>query len=77
MRKMQLKLGALRNASGQNFIEYALVAGFLAASACAILPDVVLSVSTVFSQVGTVAAGAASQGVTTLNQSEALPSSRN
>ena len=45
---------------GQDLIEYALMAGFVAVSAGALLPNVVTSISTIFSQVGSVVAVAAS-----------------
>lgn len=46
--------------SGQDLIEYALMAGFVAVSAGALLPNVASSISTIFSSVGSVVAAAAS-----------------
>jgi Flp pilus assembly pilin Flp len=46
----------------QDLIEYALMAGFVALSAAAIMPGVAASVSTIFSQVGSTLSGAATQG---------------
>ena len=40
--------------SGQDLIEYALMAGFVAVVVAAVLPDVASSVSTIFSEVGSV-----------------------
>ena len=45
--------------SGQDLIEYALMAGFVALSAGALLPGIATSVSTIFSQVASVVAVAA------------------
>jgi Flp pilus assembly pilin Flp len=48
-----------RDCTGQDLIEYALMAGFVALSAGALLPGVATSISTIFSNVGSVAAAAA------------------
>ena len=40
--------------SGQDLIEYALMAGFVAVAAGAIMPGVSTSISTIFSKVGSV-----------------------
>ena len=47
---------------GQDLIEYALMAGFVAVSAGAIMPGVASSISVIFSQIASVMTGAASQG---------------
>ena len=52
----------LKDVRGQDLIEYALMAGFVAVSAGAIMPGVAGSISTIFSLVGSVLTGAASQG---------------
>jgi pilus assembly protein Flp/PilA len=62
MKKFVPKLSALMNTSGQDLIEYALMAGFVAVSAGAIMPGVASSISTIFSQVGSVMAIASTQG---------------
>jgi pilus assembly protein Flp/PilA len=49
-----------RDCAGQDLIEYALMAGFVAVSAGALLPNIATSISTIFSQVGSVVAVAAS-----------------
>jgi len=49
-----------RDRRGQDLIEYALMAGFLAVAAGAILPGVSSSISTIFSQVASVMTNAAS-----------------
>lgn len=50
-----------RDAQGQDLIEYALMAGFVAVAAGAIMPNVASSISTIFSQIGSVLASASSQ----------------
>ncbi|HTB17366.1 MAG TPA: hypothetical protein VK708_04585 [Bryobacteraceae bacterium] len=49
-----------RNCQGQDLIEYALMAGFVAVAAGAIMPGVTSSISTIFSQVTSVMTNAAS-----------------
>jgi Flp pilus assembly pilin Flp len=46
---------------GQDLIEYALMAGFVAVAAGAIMPNIASSISTIFSQIASVMTGAASQ----------------
>jgi len=62
MKNMILKLQALRDTRGQDLIEYALMAGFVAVAAGAVMPGVASSISTIFSQVGSVMAVASTQG---------------
>jgi pilus assembly protein Flp/PilA len=50
----------LFDCAGQDLIEYALMAGFVAVSAGALLPNITTSVSTVFSSIASVVAVAAS-----------------
>jgi Flp pilus assembly pilin Flp len=50
-----------REERGQDLIEYALMAGFVAVAAGAIMPNVASSISTIFSQVSSVMTAAASQ----------------
>ncbi len=47
---------------GQDLIEYALMAGFVAVAAGAIMPGVSKSISTIFSKVASVMTNAATQG---------------
>jgi pilus assembly protein Flp/PilA len=49
-----------RDRSGQDLIEYAMMAGFVAVAAGAIMPAVSSSISTIFSQVSSVMTNAAS-----------------
>jgi pilus assembly protein Flp/PilA len=62
MKNLMLKIQALRNTRGQDLIEYALMAGFVAVAAGAVMPGVASSISTIFSQVGSVMANASTQG---------------
>ncbi len=57
-----LKLKVLRDTRGQDLIEYALMAGFVAVAAGAIMPGVADSISTIFSKVASVMASASTQG---------------
>ena len=50
-----------RDRRGQDLIEYALLAGFVALAAGAIMPGVATSISTVFSEVASVMTSASSQ----------------
>ena len=50
------------NKKGQDLIEYALMAGFVAVAAGAIMPNIAVSISTIFSEIASVMTGAASQG---------------
>jgi Flp pilus assembly pilin Flp len=54
-------LGIWNDTRGQDLIEYALMAGFVAVAAGAIMPNVASSISTIFSQVSSVLASASSQ----------------
>ena len=52
----------LRDERGQDLIEYALMAGFVAVAAGAVMPNVAGSISTIFSKVNSVLGLAAAQG---------------
>ena len=62
MKTLILKIQALRDSRGQDLIEYALMAGFVAVAAGAVMPGVASSISTIFSKVGSVMADASTQG---------------
>ena len=49
----------LRDTRGQDLIEYALMAGFVAVSAGALMPSIATSISTVLSNVGSLLTAAA------------------
>jgi Flp pilus assembly pilin Flp len=50
-----------RDERGQDLIEYALMAGFVAVAAGAIMPNVASSISTIFSQISSVLTAASTQ----------------
>jgi pilus assembly protein Flp/PilA len=56
-----LKLKVWKDTRGQDLIEYALMAGFVAVAAGAFMPGVAGSISTIFSKISSVMAVAASQ----------------
>ncbi|HLX44587.1 MAG TPA: hypothetical protein VKR43_14175 [Bryobacteraceae bacterium] len=62
MKNFILKLKILKDTRGQDLIEYALMAGFVAVAAGAIMPGVATSISTIFSKVASVMSNAATQG---------------
>ena len=55
------RLRIWKDTHGQDMIEYALMAGFVALAAGAIMPGVATSISTIFSKIGSVTASAASE----------------
>jgi len=55
------KLRIWKDTRGQDLIEYALMAGFVAVAAGAIMPGVASSISTIFSKISSVMSAAASQ----------------
>jgi pilus assembly protein Flp/PilA len=60
--KALLTMKIWRDKQGQDLIEYALMAGFVAVAAGALMPTVASSISTVFSKISSVMAAAASTG---------------
>ena len=56
------KLRIMKDTRGQDLIEYALMAGFVAVAAGAIVPGVASSIKTIFSKVNTVMTNSANQG---------------
>ena len=59
--KLIIQAKIWREEQGQDLIEYALMAGFVAVAAGAIMPNVASSISTIFSQVSSVLGAASSQ----------------
>jgi pilus assembly protein Flp/PilA len=57
------KLRIWKDTRGQDLIEYALMAGFVAVAAGAIMPGVATSISTIFSKVSSVISTAASEPI--------------
>jgi pilus assembly protein Flp/PilA len=62
MNKMMIALKIWKDAKGQDLIEYALMAGFVAVAAGAIMPDVSNNISQIFSKISSTMGSAASQG---------------
>ena len=62
MKNFILKLQIWKDTKGQDLIEYALMAGFVAVAAGAIMPGVASSISTIFSKISSVMAKASTQG---------------
>ena len=58
MKNLLLKLKVMKDTRGQDLIEYALMAGFVAVAAGAIMPGVATSISTIFSKVASLIAAA-------------------
>jgi pilus assembly protein Flp/PilA len=54
LRKLLLRVKIWTDTRGQDLIEYALMAGFVAVAAGAVVPDVGTSISTIFSKVNSV-----------------------
>lgn len=52
----------IRNKKGQDLIEYAMMAGFVAVAAGSIMPNVSTNISTIFSKVGSSMSRAATTG---------------
>ena len=59
--KLIIQAKIWREERGQDLIEYALMAGFVAVAAGAIMPNIASSISTIFSQVSSVLSAASSQ----------------
>jgi len=62
IKNMILKIQVLKDTKGQDLIEYALMAGFVAVAAGAIMPGVSQNISQIFSKVASSMGNAASQG---------------
>jgi pilus assembly protein Flp/PilA len=60
---MAWKLRIWKDTRGQDLIEYALMAGFVAVAAGAIMPGVATSISTIFSKVASVVSVAGSEPI--------------
>jgi len=62
MKNLILKLKVMADTRGQDLIEYALMAGFVAVAAGAIMPGIATQISTIFSKISSVMSNAAAQG---------------
>lgn len=60
--QMIMALKIWKDTKGQDLIEYALMAGFVAVAAGAIMPDVSNNISQIFSKISSSMGSAASQG---------------
>ena len=60
--KIAYTLRIWKDTKGQDLIEYALMAGFVAVAAGAVMPQVASQVSTIFSKVNSQLTAAAAQG---------------
>ncbi len=58
MKNFLLKLKVMKDTRGQDLIEYALMAGFVAVAAGAIMPNIATSISQIFSKVNSVMSAA-------------------
>jgi Flp pilus assembly pilin Flp len=58
---LRFLMRAWRDRRGQDLIEYALMAGFVAVAAGAIMPNVASSISVIFSQISSVLSSASTQ----------------
>lgn len=59
---LALRLKIWKDNKGQDLIEYALMAGFVAVAAGAVMPNVAASISTIFRKVSNLMTSAASMG---------------
>jgi Flp pilus assembly pilin Flp len=62
LKQLILNARVWTDTKGQDLIEYALMAGFVAVAAGAIMPGVSISISKIFSSVASTMRGSASQG---------------
>jgi pilus assembly protein Flp/PilA len=62
LKNIIMNLRIVKDTKGQDLIEYALMAGFVAVAAGAIMPNVATSISTIFSKVSTTLSTAAQAG---------------
>ncbi|MBI4873224.1 MAG: Flp family type IVb pilin [Acidobacteria bacterium] len=62
LNRMALLARIWRDTRGQDLIEYALMAGFVAVAAGAVMPNVASSISTVFQKVSNLMTSAAASG---------------
>ena len=62
MARIIARLKIWQDERGQDLIEYALMAGFVAVAAGAIMPDVATSISTIFSKISSSLTAASTNG---------------
>jgi len=61
MKNMLLQLKIWKDKNGQDLIEYALMAGFVAVAAGAVMPNVASQINTIFNKVVSILTAAAAQ----------------
>ena len=61
MKNMLLQLKIWKDKNGQDLIEYALMAGFVAVAAGAVMPNFASSINTIFDKVVSILSAAAAQ----------------
>jgi len=61
MKNMLLKLKIWKDQQGQDLIEYALMAGFVAVAAGAVMPNVASQITKIFSKITSILTAAAAQ----------------
>ena len=62
MKNMLLRLKIWKDQQGQDLIEYALMAGFVAVAAGAVMPNVATQINAIFSKIASILTTASSQG---------------
>ncbi|MBM3784722.1 MAG: Flp family type IVb pilin [Acidobacteria bacterium] len=62
IKNLIIKIQILKDTKGQDLIEYALMAGFVAVAAGAIMPGVSQNISQIFSKIASSMGSAAAQG---------------
>ena len=62
MKRLALRLRVVCDTSGQDLVEYALMAGFVAVAAGATMPSVSLNISRIFSRIAVYMSQSANQG---------------
>lgn len=58
--QVQMLIALWRDRTGQDFIEYALMAGFITVAVGATFPDIASQITTIFSKVNSIMLGASS-----------------
>jgi len=62
MKNMLLRLKIWKDQNGQDLIEYALMAGFVAVAAGAVMPNVATQINKIFSKIASILTTASNQG---------------
>jgi len=62
MKNLLVRLKIWKDQNGQDLIEYALMAGFVAVAAGAVMPSVATQINAIFSKIASILTTASSQG---------------